>query len=410
MSKSHVHSHSKSNSPTTVDKCFPSSVDLDKNERVLVIGGDGFLGSHIVDMLASNSVVVHSADLQHLRPSRPDVVYHVCSLLDSEALISLLRSLDVTCVVHSASPSLDKSPRTHTAVSVTGTRNLLRACIASGVSKFVYTSSVSVVCDGNILPLFAKESLPYCTVPFDAYSASKAVAEEMVLNSNNLPTLGNRLLHTCALRVPIMFGERDRRFTPIFFNLLDRQRSHFVFGSGLNLYDFTYVKNAAYAHILAIQSLGANPPRGKDDCIDGEAFNITNAEPTLFWEFPSVLFRAATKDSSCHVKRSVSFQLSRHRIHIPGVVAVFFAYLLRILAALAAIISRRFPCAPITPYTVRATISPHVFSVRKAFDRLKYTPLYTMEEGISRTASWLHNEYHDILFDCKETGSCKSSL
>lgn len=104
-------------------------------------------------------------------------------------------------------------------------------------------------------------------------------ADKLVLESNS-PTLS-----TCALRPSGIFGPGDRTVIPGLYDVIRNGQTAFQVGDNSNLWDFTYVDNVAYAHILAAENL-LTPEKDLDyGSAAGEAFMITNGEPVCFWDF-----------------------------------------------------------------------------------------------------------------------------
>ena len=135
--------------------------------------------------------------------------------------------------------------------NIEGTRNVLAACRAHGIRKLVYTSSPSVVFDGRDADGI-DESAPY-PKRFDShYSATKAVAEEMVLAADG-PQLA-----TVALRPHLLWGPGDTQITPRIVAKAGRgpaaHRNRAQAGGP------TYISDAAEAHLLAAERPGLPAP------------------------------------------------------------------------------------------------------------------------------------------------------
>jgi len=132
---------------------------------------------------------------------------------------------------------------------VDGTKAVISAAQSLGIRKLVYTSSAAVVYDGSNL-VDVDERVPYPKKALDPYTESKAKAEEMVLNAN-----GEKGLLTVALRPAGIFGPGDRQVMTGFVGVWERNQTHFQVGDNTNLFDWTYVGNVAYAHLLAADRL-----------------------------------------------------------------------------------------------------------------------------------------------------------
>lgn len=233
-------------------------------ELHFVIGGAGFLGSHIVQALVrrgEKSVAVF--DLREpLEPVR-GVYYYEGDLTDRASVTKALANAQAdtrdasgkprsVVFYHTASPVAGLGPDVYEKVNVQGTETLLAVAQdkANHVAKFVFTSSAGVVFCGRDL-IYVDERMDYPTQPLDAYNDTKARAEAAVLEANS-----SDALKTVSLRPAGIFGPGDRQALPGFFNVLQSGRTHFQIGQNRNLFDWTYVENVAHAHLLAADALG----------------------------------------------------------------------------------------------------------------------------------------------------------
>ena len=248
--------------------------------KVLVTGGNGFLGQAVVEELLRRGHEVHSASR---RPSpeldRLGVRTLVCDLRNREHVARAIGGHEA--VVHCAAlTGIGGSRSDYWRTNVEGTRHLLAACAEHGVTRLVHTSSPSVVFDGRDHKR-ADESLPYPRRHLAPYPASKAVAEREVLAAN-----GRQNLATCALRPHLVLGPGDPHLFP---RLVDRARSGRlrVVGSGRNEISFTWIENAAAAHADALERLATGAP-----CA-GRAYFVAQAEPVELWPWLTELFARA---------------------------------------------------------------------------------------------------------------------
>ena len=106
----------------------------------------------------------------------------------------------------------------------------------------------------------------------------------MILQANT-PTLS-----TCVLRPSGIFGPGDRALIPGMFNVIVNRQTAYQIGDNSNLWDFTYIDNAAFAHILAAENLTTPEKDLNHGSAAGEAFIITNGEPVYFWDFPRAVW------------------------------------------------------------------------------------------------------------------------
>jgi 2-alkyl-3-oxoalkanoate reductase len=211
--------------------------------KCVVTGGGGFLGLYIVEQLCGRGDDVR-AFCRSAYPRLDELGVETVrgDVRDAEAVRAACRDAEV--VFHTAAvPGVWGPWETYYGINTVGTRNVIAACKAAGVPALVYTSSPSVIFDGepheNV-----DESYPY---PDESsylchYPHSKALAERDVLAAN-----GDGLA-TVALRPHLIWGPRDNHLVP---RLIGRARSGRLrrVGDGSNLISMTYVENAAAAHV-----------------------------------------------------------------------------------------------------------------------------------------------------------------
>ena len=154
-----------------------------------------------------------------------------------------------TAVFHTASPAHGLGAPVYELVNVTGTRNVIDACFDHGVKKLVYTSSGGVIYNGKQDIITADERVDYPEVPLDAYNRTKVEAEKMCLAAN-----GDEL-KTCSIRPVGIFGPGDRQMIQGFYGVIKNKQTSLQLGYNDNLNEFTYVGNAAHAHLLAMDKL-----------------------------------------------------------------------------------------------------------------------------------------------------------
>ncbi len=243
-----------------------------KNKRVLVTGGAGFIGSHLVDLLvaAGNSVVVLD-DLSSGRSENlnPGALFVRGSVSDRAAVESVMKDADY--VFHlAARPSITESlsnPALSVESNILGIVNLLWAAKGAGVEKFVFSSSSSVYGPPARLPV--SESLPFN--PQTPYAVTK-VAGELYCRASGMRA-------TC-LRYFNIYGPRQRpqaaysAVVPCFLDAVRTGERPTIFSTGKQTCDFVYVKDVARANILAAQSrradgLAINVGTGKETSING---------------------------------------------------------------------------------------------------------------------------------------------
>ena len=259
-------------------------------QSVLVIGGCGFLGHHIVkQLLEFCNAKVYVLDLHIVRNRFPNVSYHSGDITSPTDVKAVLAQIQPQVIIHTASPpAIPPNPALYQKVNVDGTRNLLDCAAATpSVYAFVYTSSASIVHDNVSDLINADESFPVLFAPQqrEEYAITKAVADGLALGANRQK--GSNM-KTISIRPAGLFGEGDSQTLPGMITAYEKGQTNFQIGDGTNLFDWTYVGNVAYAHLLAADALLNDIPG-----VEGEAFFITNDEPAPFWHFARAVWAAA---------------------------------------------------------------------------------------------------------------------
>ncbi len=320
--------------------------------KALVTGGGGFLGLYIVEQLRARGDMVRVLCRgQYRRLFDLGVECIAGDLRDKTAVATACRGVDA--VFHAAAISGVWGPwRRYYDVNTLGTLHLLEACRSQNVSRLIYTSSPSVVYDGQP-HCGADESLPYPAHYLCHYPHSKALAEQAVLAAN-----GNGLA-TVALRPHLIWGPRDNHLIP---RLVARARSGRLrqVGAGDNLISMSYVENAAAAHLLAADRLspGSN--------VAGQVYFINEPQPVNLWNWIGELLARAGLPP---VSKAISAQAAWR-------VGGALERLYRVLCLPGE--------PPMTRFLASQLSSSHYYSVARAERDLSYCPQISLDEGMRR--------------------------
>lgn len=238
--------------------------------KVLITGGAGFIGSHIVNRLLKNGWEVTVLDnlftgkIENIEAHLNSTAFRLAES-DVRNYRILKQYFDnVDCVIHLAAitsvPFSMKQPSLAHEVNVIGTSNVLKTCIECGVKRIVHMSSSAVYGEPNYLPI--DEGHP--TSPISPLAASKLTAESHCKDfyeSHGLETIVLRLFNAYGIRqdagdeggVVANFVDRVRRGLPLV-----------VYGNGTQTRDFVHVNDVVEATLLALETKDAT----------GEIFNI----------------------------------------------------------------------------------------------------------------------------------------
>jgi len=223
--------------------------------RVLVTGGAGFIGSHLVDLLLleGDEIAVlddlSTGDLNNLDQKK--IKFFNGDIRDKKILLEALKGVDIVfhlAAVISVQESLD-NPRKYFEINTIGTLNLLECAVESKASKIIYLNSASIY-ESNEKEK-TNESMPLN--PLNPYAISKLDGEyliKMFCKSSGM--------NYCVLRVFNPYGNRQNEngAISIFLNRALGNADINIFGDGKQIRDFIHVTDVARAACLC-KSKGA---------------------------------------------------------------------------------------------------------------------------------------------------------
>jgi len=241
--------------------------------KVLVTGGGGFIGSHLVERLLNDGHDVRVLDnfatgkRENLLAFRDDVEIVEGDLQSYERVHTAVRGSEI--VLHQAAlPSVPRSvqdPLTSNAVNVIGTLNVLLASRDEGVRRVVFASSSSIYGANPDLPKHEGLAL----LPMSPYAVAKLAGEGYCRSFHQV--FG---LDTVAIRYFNVFGPRQDPLSqyaaviPKFITSLLVGEAPVIYGDGEQSRDFTYVANVVEANMLAMSAEG----------VGGKAYNVAMGE------------------------------------------------------------------------------------------------------------------------------------
>lgn len=232
-----------------------------QDSRILVIGGAGFVGSHIVDQLLEEpvrEVVVLDnfvrGTRENLSAAATDARISIVdgSILDTDLLGEMMTGTDY--VFHLAALWLYEcvhEPRSAVEVNIVGTFNVIEAAQAAAVKKVVNSSSASVYGDAVETPMTEDHPINNRTT----YGATKIAGEQLFRAFNE-----QHGLDYVGLRYMNVYGPRmdyKGTYVSVIMKVLDKIEAGDapqIFGDGSQAYDFIHVSDVARANILALKS------------------------------------------------------------------------------------------------------------------------------------------------------------
>lgn len=225
--------------------------------NILITGGAGFIGSHLLENFAKDSkykfIVIDNLSTGK-REHVPDSVDFYELDICSDQIKDVFAKYKLDAVIHLAAQTKVNAsiqhPEIDSQLNIQGTVGLLQLCREYSVGKFIFASTAAVYGDNDLLPL--KEDSP--TIPTSFYGLSKLTAEHYITLYSSLFDIT-----TVVLRFANVYGERqgddgEGGVISIFAKLLAENKPFMIFGDGEQTRDFIYVADIAAA-IISVLSL-----------------------------------------------------------------------------------------------------------------------------------------------------------
>ena len=257
-------------------------------QRILVTGGAGFIGSHLVEALLERGHKVRVLDnfstgkRNNLRGVRNDIEILAGDCADPKTAARAMKGIEV--VYHEAAvPSVALSvadPFGSHHANATATMAMLVAARDAGVERFMYAGSSSVY--GDRKEKYKVETLP--ARPLSPYGAAKFVGETYVRIFAELYGM-----QTLTMRYFNVYGPRQDPSSPYsgvisrFSKAILKRETPVIFGDGKQSRDFTFIANVVHANLLALTAPG----------LKGQTVNIATSKAHTLNELLASLLRLA---------------------------------------------------------------------------------------------------------------------
>ncbi len=274
-------------------------------EKIIVTGGAGFIGSHIVDVLVESNFEVHVVDnlsAGKIENVNKKAILHIVDICEKEKLLEIFK--DAKYAFHEAGllqvQFSIENPIVTNLVNVGGLLNVLEACRINKVKRLIFASSAAIYGDQETLPLV--ETLE--PKPLSPYALQKYIGEKYCELYSQIYNL-----ETVCLRYFNVYGDRQsvNGAYPLviakFLELKKQNKPLQIVGDGENTRDYIHVSDIARANILAMKSEKV----GKGDVLNigsGERFSVNQIAKLIGGEIQYLPPRVEPKHIVADIKKA----------------------------------------------------------------------------------------------------------
>jgi UDP-glucose 4-epimerase len=229
-------------------------------DNILVTGGGGFIGRHLVKKMMDKglNVVVVDSLVNPNSISLRDPSFYKTDIRNKQALVDIIKNEKIESCIHLAAlisvADSVREPASTIDVNVNGTASLLEACSECKVRNFILASTGAVYGEPKQFPIREEHVLD----PLSPYGATKVAGEALAASYANCGKIASAI----SLRFFNVYGEgQSAAYAGVitkFAENLSKGLPPVIYGDGLQTRDFVYVGDVANAIMLALQAAGNN--------------------------------------------------------------------------------------------------------------------------------------------------------
>jgi UDP-glucose 4-epimerase len=257
--------------------------------NILVVGGAGYIGSHMVQLLieAGHHPVTYDSLVTGYRDAIPGGDFVHADVGDAAALDAALRRHYIDAVMHFASyiqvGESVKAPGKYYHNNLSNTLVLLDAMVRAGVDKFIFSSTAAIFGEPEYVPIDEKHPQQ----PINPYGMSKQMVERVLQDydrAHGLRSVCLRYFNAAGAHPNGQIGERhepETHLIPLLLEVASGRRSHVsVFGrdydtpDGTCIRDYIHVVDLCAAHLLALEWLRDGKPSTAFNLGNGSGFSV----------------------------------------------------------------------------------------------------------------------------------------
>lgn len=323
---------------------------------ILITGGTGFIGSHLVDALVSKEedirlLVRKTSNIEKFKNLGVDIFYG--DITDKNTLKGIAKDVDIVYHLAGKVGEWGASDSEFIKINIEGTKNILNTSLENNVNHFIFCSTPGVL--GLTGYREAKEDLPYN--PRGIYEKTKCEAEKLVMRFHE-----EMKLPITIIRPDFVYGPGDMR--RLKFYKLIKNNFFFMIGDGESFLHPSYISDIIYGFELV---------RNNRKAI-GEVYNIAGPRPIMVREYLETIARVQN--------------VTIPRFKVPKVFAVNAASFLEKISP----VTNKEPL--ISQSKIDFLTINHGSDISKIKNQLGYFPKIEFEDGIKRTIDWyITNKY-----------------
>ncbi len=327
-------------------------MSIKNKSKILVTGGAGFIGSHLVDALVAKGEEVRcfvrkQDNPEFLPKNKVEIIYG--DIVDKKSLLPAIKGIEIIYHLAAKTDFDGKNWEEYYRPNVLGTKNLINLAVQEKVKRFVFFSTIRTTGLRNSKKSIT-ERAPYR--PLNFYDRSKVEAEKLLIKAYQ-----EKKLPIVILRPSSVYGPRDRGTYFSFFKAITGGK-FFLIGDGKNLVSFVYVGNVVDATLLA----------GDKKKAVGQIYFINDERPYTMEELSETI-------AAAFGKKLPAFHLPKSFSYLAGYGLVSLSKVLRFKP-------------PLTPERVKNLTISYVFDISKAKKELEYSAEINLKKGVKLTADW----------------------
>lgn len=240
-------------------------------KKIIVTGGSGFLGRHLLRALAQAGHTVKNIDLRD-NPEFPTVIADICDLNKMKAEVRDADAVFHLAALIEAGESV-KFPQKFVDVNISGTVNVLEAMRENGVKLFFFSSSAAIYGEPLRTPILEDDR----TLPINPYGMTKLAMEGLVRSYVATQGMTGVALRYFNLYGPEEHHQPETHAIPRFIAQITNGEEVTVWGQGEHQRDFIYISDVVSAHLQGLAFAEANAGQY-------HYFNLSTNHPTTVAE------------------------------------------------------------------------------------------------------------------------------